>query len=465
MEDEFDVLVLGAGPGGYTAAVRAAQLGMRVAIVEERLWGGICLNVGCVPSKALIHSANMAQMLASAKEHGLHVDGTVRVDYGAAHARSRSIAEGRAKGVHYLMRKNGIEEIEGRGVFTGPHELEVRPVSGPAREVTFSRAIIAVGAQARTIPGIPLSDRIVTYRELILAPQLPSSIVIAGAGAIGVEFAYILKNFGVDVTLVEVADRVVPLEDPDVSKELSRRYRRLGIKVLTAARILDVAEDADHIQVTVGTAEKQQTLRAEMLLQAVGFRPRIEGYGLETTGAEISSNGGIRTDSEMRTSVPHIFAIGDVTSKLMLAHAAEAMGTIAAETMAGIESRGLDYAMVPRATYSSPQIASFGLTESQAADIGVSVRASVFPLQANAKAHAVGESSGFVKLVVGEDDGRLMGAHMVGPDVTELLPELTLAQAEGIPISRLARNVHAHPTLSEAVKEAVHLAAGHCINL
>lgn len=463
---QFDVLVVGAGPGGYTAAIRAAQLGKRVAIVEEQYWGGVCLNIGCVPSKSLIYSAQLVQTFRKdAKEHGIRVDGEVTYEYQAAFQRSRSVAEGRIKGIHYLMKKNGITEFNARGTFTDANTVDLECTDGELRRVTFDHAIIAVGAETRLLPRTTLSDRVLTYKEQILSSTLPKSIVIAGAGAIGVEFAYVMNSYGVQVTLVEFADRIVPLEDPDISKELTKRYRKLGIDVRTATKVIGVEENATEVSVTLTAGESTDVVRAEKLLQATGFTPRVTGYGLENTGVTLTDRGAISVDDQMRTNIPHIYAIGDVTAKLMLAHAAEAMALVAAEALFGERTHPLDYLMMPRATYSNPQIASFGYIENGHSPAGSEVRKTVFPFVANAKAHAAGEPGGFVKLLTDGRDGKLLGAHLIGPDVTELLPELTLAQQEGLTVDQLSRNVHAHPTLSEAVKEALHGAARQSINI
>ncbi|MEU8403193.1 dihydrolipoyl dehydrogenase [Nonomuraea sp. NPDC048892] len=459
MSTHYDVVVLGAGPGGYTAAVRAAQLGLRTAVVEEKYWGGVCLNVGCIPSKALLRNAELAHIFHSeAKTFG--ISGEVTFDYGAAFQRSRKVADGRVKGVHYLMKKNAITEYDGRGTFLDANTLQVN-----GETITFSNCIIAAGATTRLIPGTQLSERVVTYEEQILTEELPSSIIIAGAGAIGVEFAYVLHNYGVKVTIVEFLDRVVPLEDEEVSAELAKRYKRLGIEVLTSTRVDGIEDTGSSVKVTVTRGDQTQVLEADKVMQAIGFQPRVDGYGLEKTGVELTDRGAIAVDGRCRTSVPHIYAIGDVTAKLMLAHAAESMGIIAAETIADAETMELDYVMIPRATYCQPQVASFGYTETQARELGYDVKVAKFPFTANGKAHGLGDSAGFVKIISDNTHGELLGAHLLGPEVTELLPELTLAQQWDLTVHEVARNVHAHPTLGEAVKEAVHGLAGHMINM
>ncbi len=466
MDERFDVVVLGAGPGGYTAAVRAAQLGKRVAVVEQKYWGGVCLNVGCIPTKALLRNAELAHIVTrEAKTFGISSQSPITFDYGEAFRRSRRVADGRVKGVHFLMKKNAITEIDGRGTFVDAHTLSVAQSDGTTRTVAFDHCIIATGASTRLLPGTSLSERVVTYEELILSERLPESIVIAGAGAIGVEFAYVLHNYGVKVTIVEFLDRLAPLEDAEVSAELARQYRKLGIDALTSTRVDAIDDSGERVEVTVtGKDGAQRVLETDKVLQAIGFTPNVSGYGLEAAGVRLTERGAIDVDARCRTSVPHIYAIGDVTAKLMLAHAAEAMGIVAAETIADAETMELDYVMIPRATYCQPQVASFGWTEAQARERGFDVKVVKFPFTANGKAHGLGDPTGFVKLISDNTHGEIIGAHLVGPDVTELLPELTLAQQWDLTVHEVARNVHAHPTLGEAVKEAVHGLAGHMIN-
>ncbi|GAA1710586.1 dihydrolipoyl dehydrogenase [Fodinicola feengrottensis] len=448
------------------AAIRAAQLGFSVAVVEEKYWGGVCLNVGCIPSKALLRNAELAYVFQNeAKTFGIHVDGTVSFDYGQAYKRSRQVADGRVKGVHFLMKKNKITELSGWGTFTDASTLRVKLTDGGEETVTFGHCIVAAGATTKLLPGTSLGERVVTYEEQILSAELPESIIIAGAGAIGVEFAYVLHNYGVKVTIVEFLDRVVPAEDVEVSTELAKRYRRLGIDVLTSTRVESIEDTGTNVRVTVTKDGKQQVLEADKVLQAIGFAPRVKGYGLENTGVQLTERGAIEVDGRCRTNVPNIFAIGDVTAKLMLAHAAEAMGIIAAETIGNAETMELDYVMIPRATYCQPQIASFGWTEAQAREQGFDVKVAKFPFTANGKAPGLGDTGGFVKILSDAKYGEIIGAHLVGPDVTELLPELTLAQQWDLTVHEVARNVHAHPTLGEAVKEAIHGLAGHMINM
>ncbi|MBO1332772.1 dihydrolipoyl dehydrogenase [Streptomyces sp. VRA16 Mangrove soil] len=462
----FDVVVLGAGPGGYVAAIRAAQLGKSVAVIEKQYWGGVCLNVGCIPSKALLRNAELAHIFhRQADQFG--ISGEVTFDYGAAYDRSRTVADGRVKGVHFLMKKNGITEIDGHGTFTDARTIEVALTAGGTQTVTFDDAIIATGSTVKLLPGVSLSENVVTYESQILSRALPASIVVVGAGAIGMEFAYVLRNYGVEVTVIEFLDRALPNEDVEVSKEIARQYKKLGITILTSTKVETVEDDGKSVTVTYTPARGERaSIRADKVLMSVGFAPRTTGYGLENTGVALTERGAVDIDAFMRTSVPHLYAIGDVTAKLQLAHVAEAQGVVAAETIAGVETMELgDYRMMPRATFCQPQVASFGLTEQQARDEGHEVLVTKFPFTANGKAHGLGEPAGFVKLVADAAHGELLGGHMIGADVAELLPELTLAQKWDLTAAELARNVHTHPTLGEALQEAFHGLTGHMINL
>jgi len=467
MAKEYDVIVLGAGPGGYTAAIRATQLGLKTAVVEKQYWGGVCLNVGCIPSKALLRNAELAHIFnKEAKTFGIKVEGKVTFDYGEAFKRSRRVADKHVKGVHFLMKKNKIDEYDGWATFTDPHTLDVELNAGGKETLTFKNLILAAGATTRLIPGTQLSERVVTYEEQIMDDNLPGSIIIAGAGAIGVEFAYIMHNYGVQVTIVEFLDRMVPLEDEEVSAELKKQYERLGVKVLVSTKVDKIEDSGKTVKVTVTPADgKSVVLEADKVLQAIGFQPRTEGYGLEKTGVKLTDRGVVEINAQMQTNVAHIYAIGDVTAKLMLAHVAENMGIIAAENIAGAPTVELDFDMLPRATYCQPQIASFGYTEKQAHEKGYEINVAKFPFQANGKANGLGDTTGFVKLISDKKYGEILGAHLIGPDVTELLPELTLARQWELTPFEIARNVHAHPTLSEALKEAAHGLEGHMINM
>ncbi|GAA4487309.1 dihydrolipoyl dehydrogenase [Microbacterium panaciterrae] len=461
----YDVVILGAGPGGYVAAVRSAQLGLSTAIIEEKYWGGICLNVGCIPSKALLKNAELAHTL-NHKADFFGISGEFTIDFGKAWDRSRVVADGRVKGIHFLMKKNKVTEYDGRGTFTGPKSISVAKSDGTTEEVTYDNVIIATGSTVRLLPGVQLSDNVVTFEEQILSRELPESIVIVGAGAIGMEFGYVLTNYGVKVTIIEFLDRALPNEDADVSKEIAKQYKSYGVDILTSTKVESVVDNGSSVTVTyTGKDGVPSSIEAGKVLMSVGFAPNVTGYGLENTGVKLTERGAIDIDDHMRTNVEGIYAIGDVTAKLQLAHVAEAQGVVAAETIGGAETQTLgDYRMMPRATFCQPQVASFGLTEQQAKDEGHEIKVATFPFMANGKAHGLGEPIGFVKLIADAEHLELLGAHMIGPDVSELLPELTLAQKWDLTALELARNVHTHPTLSEALQEGFHGLAGHMIN-
>jgi len=462
----YDLVILGAGPGGYVAAVRGAQLGLSVAIVEEKYWGGVCLNVGCIPSKALLRNADLAHTF-HAKADLFGISGDVTFDFGKAFDRSRTVAAGHVKGIHYLMKKNKVTEYEGRGHFADDHTLNVTLTDGSKEQVTFDNVIIATGSTVRLLPGVTLSENVVTYEEQILNRELPSSIVIVGAGAIGMEFAYVMTNYGVKVTIIEFLDRALPNEDAEVSKEIQKQYKGYGVDILTSTKVDSVTDHGDKVTVAyTGKDGSTGSIDADRVLMSIGFAPKVDGFGLENTGVKLTERGAIDIDDHMRTNVPHIYAIGDVTAKLQLAHVAEAQGVVAAETIGNAETQTLgDYRNMPRATFCNPQVASFGLTEQQARDAGHDIKVAKFPFSANGKANGLGEPVGFVKLVADAETLELIGGHLIGPDVSELLPELTLAQKWDLTALEAARNVHTHPTLSEGLQEAFHGLTGHMINL
>jgi dihydrolipoamide dehydrogenase len=464
MSQEYDVLIIGAGPGGYVCAIRAAQLGLKVGIVEKRYWGGVCLNVGCIPSKALLRTAEIAHTLQHrGKEFGFTVEG-LALDFGAAHKRSRQVSSRLVKGVGLLMKKNAIDTYDGWATIQNPQTVRVALNDGGEATLTARSLVIATGAHPRTLPGVPLDGAVVMdYEAAILSDMLPGRVVIVGAGPIGLEFGYVWRNYGAVVTIVEMLDRPAPLEDPDASAVLARAYKKLGIPIMTGAGV-------EQVEVTGSAARVHaagEVLEADRVLMAIGFGPNTEGYGLENLGVALTERGGfIQVDEGMCTSVPGVYAIGDVTGKLMLAHVGSAMGIVCAETIAGHETITLDYKMIPRGIYSQPQIASFGYTEAEAREAGhADLTAAQFPFQANGKALGLGDYEGFVKLIAEASSGRLLGAHLVGPDVTELLPELTLAHTANLTAEAIARNVHAHPTLSEALMEAAHGVVGPYIHL
>ena len=469
--EHYDLVVLGAGPGGYVAAIRASQLGLKVAVVEKQYWGGVCLNVGCIPSKSLLKNAEVAHIFNhQAKTFG--ISGDVSFDFGAAHDRSRKVSAGIVKGVHYLMKKNKIDEVDGWGEFKDANTIVVTDGKDEGTELTFDNAIIATGSVVRSLPGVELGGNVVSYEEQILSADLPDSMVIVGAGAIGMEFAYVLANYGVDVTIVEFMDRVLPNEDEDVSKVIAKEYKKLGVKLMTGHKTTSIVDNGDSVEVKVEAKDggDEQTLTVDRVMVSIGFAPRTEGIGLDKAGVELGERGEITIDDYMRTNVDHIYAIGDVTMKLQLAHVAETMGVIAAEHMAGHETEVIeDYLNMPRATFCNPQVASFGKTEAQAKkwaeENDREITVSSFPFSANGKAQGLAEATGFVKLIADAEYGELLGGHMVGANVSELMPELVLAQKYELTSEEIGRATHIHPTMSEAMKEAAEGLMGKMINL
>ena len=463
--NDYDVVVIGAGPGGYVCAIRASQLGLKTAIVDKQWLGGVCLNVGCIPSKALLKNAEVAHTLRQrGKELGFSFD-NLNLDYSVAVKRSRKISGRLTKGVGFLMKKNKIKVHMGEAKVTAPDTVAIKAEEGELKKLKTKNIVVATGASTMVPPGWNVDgENIITYLEAILQEKLPESVVIVGSGAIGVEFATIWNAYGVNATIVEMLPQLVPLEDPEVSAELAKAFKKRKINVLTGNRVEAIETNDQGVAVTVSNNGEQQTLAAEQALVAIGFTPNGRGLGLEEVGVQLSDSGAVEIDERMATNVPGIWAVGDVTDKLMLAHVGSAQGIICAENIAGVETITLDYEMMPRATYCQPQIASFGLTEAQAKERGYDVKVGRFPFQASGKALGAGEASGWVKLITDTQYGEILGAHMIGPEVTELLPELTISQMMELTTAEIARNVHAHPTLSETLMEAAHDAEGHAIH-
>jgi len=466
MSETFDVVVIGSGPAGYVAAIRASQLGQKTAIIDKQWLGGVCLNVGCIPSKSLLKNAEVAHTLRErGKEFGFSFDNLV-LDYPAAVKRSRQVSDRLTKGVGFLMRKNNITVQMGTAKLTANDTIAVTDKTGQVVELKAKNIIVATGATA-TIPAAWKMDgqKVVTYLEAILQEKLPKSVVIIGAGAIGMEFATIWNAYGVEVSIVEMLPHVLPLEDEEAASEVAKAFSKRGIKILAGHKVESVETTSGGAKVTVSAAGETKVLEAEQALLAIGFRPNSNGLGLEEQGVKISERGAIEIDENMATNIPGIWAIGDVTGKLMLAHVGTAQGIVCAEHIGGVETVKLDYEMMPRATYCQPQVASFGMTEAQARERGYTVKLGRFPFMANGKALGMGDSAGWVKLIVDEKYGELLGASLVGPEVTELLPELTLAQMMELTPAEIGRNVHAHPTLTETLMEAAHVAEGMGIHI
>ena len=463
MTDQYDVVVLGAGPGGYVAAIRASQLGLKTAIIEKQYMGGVCLNIGCIPTKALLKNAEVAHTLQHrAKEFGFSFD-NLKLDYPTAFKRSRQVSDRLVKGVSFLMKKNKIDVYDGTGTLTGPNTMAVKLNDGKEATLSAKNIIIATGARPRPFPGVEFDEqRIISYIPAILADKPPTSVIIIGGGAIGVEFAYVWANYGVNVTILEMMPHLLPNEEPEVSDTLEKAYKKLGVKFQTNARVTGIEKSDNGVRVQV---EGGQPLEAEQCMVAINFLPNTEGIGLEAAGVQLTERKNIAIDGNMRTNVPGVYAIGDVATDYRLAHVASAMGLIAAETIAGHHTTPLDFRMMPRCTYSQPQVASFGYTEAAAKEAGYEVKVGQFPFVANGKSLGLGEKEGFVKIISDARYGEILGAHLVGPDVTELLPELTLAHNNELTAEEIARNVHAHPTLSEALMEAAHGVEGQPIHI
>ena len=464
--NEYDVVIIGAGPGGYVAAIRASQLGLKTAIIDREWLGGVCLNVGCIPSKALLKNAEVAHLLRErGKEFGFSIE-NLQLDYSAAVKRSRQVSDRLIRGVGFLMKKHQVQVVMGSARLTAKDEVLVKGSDGKEQTLKAKHIIIATGSRVASLPGVDIDgEKVLSYREAILQEKLPRSVVIIGAGAIGLEFATIWRAYGSEVTLVEMLPRIAPLEDEEVSGELQRAFTKRGIVCLPATKVQKITTTKSGVKVTVTSEAGEQTLEAEQALMAIGFKPNSADLGLEELGVALTERKHIQVDDRMAASVPGVWAIGDVTGKSQLAHTAMAQGILCAEAIAGKPVHPIDYVMIPRATYSHPQVASFGYTEAQARERGMAVRIGKFLYQANGKALGLGESAGFVKVVVDEEYGEILGAHMIGAEVSELLPELTLAQKNELTVQEVLRNIHAHPTLSEAVMEAAENAVGMAIHI
>ena len=461
MDSNYDVVLIGAGPGGYVAAIRAAQLGLKTAVIEREALGGVCLNWGCIPSKALLKNAEVVSYFNRADEFGLKMD-NFSADFSVAMDRSRKVVDRNTKGVAFLLDKNKVDHIQGSGKVVGVGKVEVSP---NGNVVESKNIVISTGARPRSIAPLPIDgEKIITSRESITLSDLPKSIIIVGGGAIGVEFAYIYRMYGVDVTIVEMLPRLLPNEDEDISAQLERSFKRENINVMTGAGVIGSDTSGSGVKVTVDKDGTQEVLECDKVLVAIGVQPNVEDLGLETIGIA-SDRSGIIVDDRMATNVPGIYAIGDVNGKMPLAHVASAQALVAVEDIAGLETQALDYAYMPRATYCHPQIASFGLTETQAREQGKDINVGTFNVQANGKAAALGENSGLVKLVVDAKYGEILGGHMIGPEVTELLGELSMTRILEGTVLELGWAVHSHPSLSEMLKEAALGAQGRTIHM
>lgn len=455
----YDTIVIGGGPGGYVAAIKASQLGQKTAVVEEKHLGGICLNWGCIPTKSLLRNAEIANLLQEGKTFGFSFE-NLKLDYSVAHKRSRQVSKRLVKGINFLMKKNKIEVLEGWGKLKSKTEVEVKGEVHTAKNI-----IIATGARARLIPNVEINGTtLLTYHQALELTEVPQSIVVIGAGAIGMEFSYIFKSYGAEVTVVEMLPRVLPLEDAEISTEVEKQFKKQGITTKTGTKVEKVEDKGDSVTVTLSKDDETETIEAEKVLISIGVVPNSEEIGLEAAGVETNERGYIKIDDAMRTNVSNIYAIGDVTGKLALAHVASAQGIAAAEAIAGHDPHTFKYANMPRCTYTHPEVASVGLTEEQAKEQGYDVKTGTFPFQANGKALGMNENTGFVKIVSEGKYNEILGVHLVGGHVTELVAGPTGMIHLESTLEELAHTVHPHPTMSEVVMEAAHVALGEPIH-
>jgi dihydrolipoamide dehydrogenase len=462
MADKFDVVIIGGGPGGYVAGIRAAQLGKKTAVVESNHLGGICLNWGCIPTKALLHTAELYEGIQNAEEFGLKVTG-VAVEWAGVIERSRDVANRLSKGIEFLFKKYGVTYYPGRGRLAGKNVVEVHPEKGDVLKLGAEHIIIATGARPKAFPGMePDGDRVITSKEAMVLPKVPKSMVIIGAGAIGVEFAYFYNVFGTEVTLVEMLPQVLPLEDEEISKELARQFKKRKISMLTGAKVDKIERQKTQVKVHI-SGKESQVITAELALVAVGVQGNVEDLGLEEAGIQVEK-GTIKVDDLYRTGVPGIYAIGDVIGAPLLAHAASAEGLTAVEHLAGLHPQPLNPGNIPACTYCHPQVASVGLTEKAAKDAGYEVRVGKFPFRALGKSLATGNVDGFVKVVFDAKYGEMLGAHIIGDGATDLISEVATARTLETTHHEILKTVHPHPTLSEAIMEATAQAYGESVN-
>lgn len=456
---KYDIIVLGSGPGGYVAAIRASQLGLKTAVIEKENLGGVCLNWGCIPTKALLKSAQVFEYLQHAEDYGLSVSGADK-DFGAVVKRSREVADGMSKGVQFLMKKNKIDVISGYGTLKPGKKIDV-----DGKEYSADHIIIATGARSRELPSLPQDGKkVIGYREALVLPEQPKKMIVVGSGAIGVEFAYFYNAMGTDVTIVEYLPNIVPVEDIDVSKQLEKSFKKSGIKVMTSAEVTKVDTSGSGVKATIKTAKGEEVLEADIILSAVGIKSNIENIGLENVGIATDRDK-ILVNDFYQTNIPGYYAIGDVAPGQALAHVSSAEGILCVEKIAGMAVEALDYGNIPGCTYASPEIASVGLTEKQAKEQGYDIKVGKFPFSASGKAAASGAKDGFVKVIFDAKYGEWLGCHMIGAGVTDMIAEAVLGRKLETTGHEVLKTVHPHPTMSEAVMEAVADAYGEVIHL
>lgn len=462
---DFDLIIIGSGPGGYVAAIRASQLGMKVAVIEKSELGGVCLNWGCIPTKSLLKSAQALETIRHSGDYGISVSGDINPDFGKVIDRSRKVADGMSKGVQFLMKKNKIEVIIGTGKIPSTGKVEVTNGSGETKLLSASNIIIATGARSKELPDLKQDGKkIIGYRQALALSGKPGSMLVVGSGAIGTELAYFYNSMGTEVSLVEYMQEIVPNEDEEVSKALARSLKKSGIKIMTGSTVASVDTSGEKCVVTIKTDKKEETKEVDIVLSAVGISPNTENLGLEELGVEMD-RGFIKVDEYMKTNIEGIYAIGDVVPTAALAHLASAEGILCVEKIAGRNPEPIDYGNVPGCTYTIPEVASVGLTEKKAKESGLSVRIGKFPFTASGKANAAGSKDGFIKLIFDEKHGELLGAHMIGANVTELIGEIVVARKLEVTGHEIIKSIHPHPTMSEAIMEAAAAAFGEVIHI
>jgi len=462
---DYDLIIIGSGPGGYVAAIRASQLKMKVAVIERAELGGICLNWGCIPTKSLLKSAQVFEYINHAAEYGITIAGEAKADFSAIISRSRGVADSMSKGIQFLFKKNNIVHIKGYGKLAGNNSVEVEDPEGNKKSYSAKSIIVATGARSKELPGLKQDGKkIIGYREAMTLQKQPASMVVVGSGAIGSEFASFYQALGTNVTLVEFLPRIVPNEDEEVSKQLERSFKKMKMKIMTDSSVESVDTSGENCRVTIKTPRGTEVIEAEIVFSAVGVSTNIENIGLEKAGVK-TEKGKVSVDDFYRTSVPGIYAIGDIVHGPALAHVASAEGIICVEKIAGVETDPLDYSNIPACTYTNPEIASCGMTENAAKEAGIEIRVGKFPFTASGKASAAGAKDGFIKLIFDAKYGELLGAHMIGANVTEMIAEIVVARKLETTAHELIKAVHPHPTMSEAIMEAAAAAYGEVIHI